>query len=89
MLNYRKIDSWTEEDWRNQHACLDLVPDGWHQFNRCQAWYQHLNGWLWVKSYSTLVAAIHGSEIHRRGYYTRTTSKQITQIYNAYTRGRL
>lgn len=84
MPNYRKIDSWTEEDWRNQQTCLDLVPNGWQRFNRCQAWYQYLDGWLWIKSYSTLVAGIHGTKIHRRRYYSPTTSRQITQIYNAH-----
>ena len=84
----KHIDMWTEEDWRNQHSALDMAGE-WHRFNRCQAWYQYLGGWLWIKSYSTLVAGICGREIHRRGYYSRTTSKQITQIYNASRQGLL
>jgi hypothetical protein len=86
MPSTKKIDTWTEEDWRNQHSTLDMAGE-WTRFNHCQAWYQYLGGWLWIKSYSTLVAGICGRDIHRRGYYSRTTSKQLTQIYNAIQRG--
>lgn len=88
MPSPKNINAWTEEDWRNQHSALDMAGD-WRRFHSCQAWYQYLGGWLWIKSYSTLVAGICGREIHRRGYYSRTTSKQITQIYNAHIRNTL
>lgn len=37
-----------------------------------------------IKSYSTIVGFVHMSVLYEIGKYSRTTSKQITRIYNTY-----
>ena len=67
-----------------------LLGEGeWIQFRRCQAWYQRdPYGRVWIKSYDTLVACIDTDDkLYRFGWWSHTTSKQTTQIYNALVRG--
>ena len=63
----------------------------WIRFRHCQAWYQRdPYGRVWIKSYDTLVACIDTDDkLYRFGWYSVTTSKQTTQIYNALVRGLL
>lgn len=65
---------------------LKLRNVEWKRFRRCQAWtYYDDNKNLWIKSYNTLVAVISRTGgLSIRGYYSVTTSKQITMIYNSY-----
>lgn len=59
----------------------------WKRFRYCQAWTGTYKGVLVIKSYDTVVAAIHGGALIKRGRYSVTTSKQCTQIFNAFKRG--
>ena len=61
----------------------------WIQFRHCQACYQRdPYDRVWIKSYDTLVACIDTDDkLYRFGWWSKTTSKQTTQIYNALIRG--
>ena len=65
---------------------LKLRNVAWKRFRSCQAWtFYDDDKNLWIKSYSTLVAVISRTGgLSIRGHYSRTTSKQITMIYNSY-----
>ena len=73
----------------------DWSPIGltWHQFRRCQAWCAWVKNGIWIKSYATTVAFIEADNtVHiRPGYerYSRTTSKQRSQIISSHLRGTL
>lgn len=70
----------------------DLLDKGtWIRFRHCQAWYQRdPYDRVWIKSYDTLVACIDTDDkLYRFGWWSVTTSKQTTQIYNALVRGLL
>ena len=61
----------------------------WQRFRSCQAWigtitYEGITYGL-VKSYATIVGLIDYEErkFYELGKYSRTTSKQVTQIYNS------
>lgn len=67
----------------------------WKQFNYCQAWTSELLynkhydiHYMLVKSYNTIVAVVDMDNecYYELGKWSRTTSKQQTQIYNAYFR---
>lgn len=79
----------TPDQKREVHALLDKGE--WIQFRRCQAWYQRdPYDRAWIKSYDTLVACIDTDDkLYRFGWWSRTTSRQTTQIYNALVRGLL
>lgn len=70
---------------------LKLRNAKWKQYHSCQAWiFYDDNHNLWIKSYNTLVAVISRTGgLSIRGHYSRTTSKQITMIYNSYRNGTL
>lgn len=59
----------------------------WKRFRYCQAWTGHYKGVLVIKSYDTVVAAIHNGALIKRSWYSVTTSKQCTQIFDAFKRG--
>lgn len=63
----------------------------WIRFRYCQAWYQRdPYDRVWIKSYDTLVACIDTDDkLYRFGWWSKTTSKQTTQIYRALVRGLL
>ena len=65
----------------------------WHRFRHCQAWCAWVRGGIWIKSYETIVAFIENDNtVHiRPGYahYSRTTSKQRSQIIASHLRGTL
>ena len=65
----------------------------WHRFRHCQAWCAWAPNGIWIKSYATVVAFIgYGNTVHiRTGYehYSRTTSKQRSQIISSHLRGTL
>ena len=65
---------------------LKLRNVKWKRYRSCQAWtYYDDDKNLWIKSYNTLVAVISRTGgLSIRGHYSRTTSKQITMIYNSY-----
>lgn len=58
----------------------------WHRFHYCQAWTGRYDGVHVIKSYSTVVAAVvHDNEtgtytLHKRGWYSTTTTRQINRI---------
>lgn len=70
------------------HDCRTKVmahnPD-WTRFNYCQAWISDgYFGVKLVKSYSTIVGVIKDDTLWWDKKYSRTTSKQITQIARRY-----
>lgn len=73
----------------------DWSPAGatWHRFRHCQAWCAWDKDGVWIKSYETVVAFIENDNtVHiRPGYahYSRTTSKQRSQIIASHLRGTL
>ena len=74
---------WLENDLRLRNA-------KWKRYRSCQAWTYYDGDNLWIKSYDTLVAVISRTgDLSIRGHYSRTTSKQITMIYNSYRNGTL
>lgn len=79
----------TPEQKREVRALLDKGE--WIRFRYCQAWYQRdPYDRVWIKSYDTLVACIDTDDkLYRFGWWSVTTSKQTTQIYNALVRGLL
>lgn len=57
----------------------------WTRFNYCQAWISDgYFGVKLVKSYATIVGIIKDDTLWWDQKYSRTTSKQITQIANKY-----
>lgn len=74
---------------------VDWSPVGltWRQFRRCQAWCAWAKDGIWIKSYETVVAFVENDNtVHiRPGYehYSRTTSKQRSQIISSHLRGTL
>lgn len=60
--------------------------DNWKQFEKNQCWVSNCikNRYFLVISYNTLVAVIDDQqgELYELGKWSRTTSSQITQLYN-------
>lgn len=58
----------------------------WKRFRHCNAYISSCigNRYFLVKSYSAVVAVIddQNGDLYELGKWTRTTSKQVTQIYN-------
>lgn len=58
----------------------------WKRFRKCNAYISSclFNRYFLVKSYSTIVAVIddQNGELFELGKWSRTTSKQVTQIFN-------
>lgn len=57
----------------------------WEQFNYCQAWIGDISPrYSLIKSYFTIVGLVDHEEkvVYELGKWTRTTSKQVTQICN-------
>lgn len=79
----------TPEQKREVRTLLD--EGKWIRFRHCQAWYQRdPYDRVWIKSYDTLVACIDTDDkLYRFGWWSVTTSKHTTQIYNALVRGLL
>ena len=74
---------------RKCKACTTgcVMPDvTWKQFRKCNAYISSCiyNRYFLVKSYNTIVAVIddQNGELYELGKWSRTTSKQVTQIYN-------
>lgn len=63
----------------------------WTRFNYCQAYTSNLlqNRYYLIKSYNTIVGLVDtfNNEVIELGKYSRTTSKQFTQICNQVFRG--
>ena len=64
-----------------------LIPNvTWKQFRHCNAYISNclFNRYFLIKSYNTIVAVIddQNGELYELGKYSRTTSKQVTQIFN-------
>ena len=74
---------WHEYDFMLRNA-------EWNRYRRCQAYTFYDGNNLWIKSYDTIVAVIsRAGSLSIRGYYSRTTSAQITKIYWSYKNGTL
>lgn len=58
----------------------------WNRFNNCNAYVSQClkNRFFLIKSYSTIVGIVDDQEadFFEIGKYSRTTSKQVTQIHN-------
>ena len=58
----------------------------WKQFRSCNAYISNclFNRYFLIKSYNTIVAVIDDQEglLYELGKWSRTTSKQVTQIFN-------
>ncbi len=69
---------------------LQSKATGWERFRSCQAWVSNLidGRYRLIKSYRTIVGLIDNvsREYYEIGKYSSTTSKQVTQIYNAFYR---
>ena len=65
------------------HCPLDTK---WTRFHNCNAYISNCikNRYFLVKSYDTIVAVIDDQqgELYELGKWSRTTSKQVTQIFN-------
>ena len=61
----------------------------WQQFNHCQAYTGSYIGYRFIKSYNTVVGLIDDINgiVYECGKYSRTTSKQFTQICNSLLTG--
>ena len=59
---------------------------GWKRFHHCNAWISecYLNRYFLIRSYDTIVGIIDDQQgiLIELGKWSRTTSKQVTQIYN-------
>lgn len=67
-----------------RNMVMNSKPE-WTRFRHCQAWISNWHlGVKLVKSYSTIVGVIKGDTLWWDQKYSRTTSKQITQIANHY-----
>lgn len=66
------------------HCTLQDI--NWKQFRHCNAYISNclFNRYFLIKSYSTIVAVIDDQqgELYELGKWSRTTSKQVTQIFN-------
>ena len=67
-----------------KHCAMQGVE--WKQFRHCNAYISNClnNRFFLVKSYNTIVAVIddQSGELYELGKWSRTTSKQVTQIFN-------
>lgn len=58
----------------------------WKQFRSCNAYISNclFNRYFLIKSYNTIVAVIDDQQglLYELGKWTKTTSKQVTQIFN-------
>ena len=65
----------------------EIMMTHWQQFNHCNAWVSGCikNRFFLIKSYQTIVGIVDDQEadFFEIGKYSRTTSKQVTQIYNS------
>ena len=65
---------------------LSAKVTNWMQFNHCNAYISNCidNRFFLIKSYNTIVGIVDDQqgEIFEVGKYSRTTSKQFTQIHN-------
>lgn len=67
-----------------RNMVMNSKPE-WTRFRYCQAWISNWHlGVKLVKSYSTIVGVIKDDTLWWDQKYSRTTSKQITQIANHY-----
>jgi len=61
-------------------------PIKWNRFNNCNAYVSQClkNRFFLIKSYSTIVGIVDDQEadFFEIGKYSKTTSKQVTQIHN-------
>ncbi len=72
-----------------KYECADEIE--WTRFGYKQAWFSQLldfDNLRLFKSYNTIVALVDISEgvFYELGKWSTTTSKQVTQFYNAYYR---
>jgi hypothetical protein len=75
----------TRQEFHDYRTRVMARKPDWTQFNRCQAWVSDgYFGVKLVKSYSTIVGVIKDDTLWWDRKYSRTTSKQITQIANKY-----
>lgn len=80
---YNSSVPWLEADLRLRNAV-------WKRYRHCQAYTYNDGDNVWIMSYNTIVAVISRIDgLSIRGYYSRTTSAQITKIYRSYKNGDL
>lgn len=75
----------TLQEFHDYHTKVMAHNPEWTRFNYCQAWISDgYFGVKLVKSYSTIVGVIKDDTLWWDRKYSRTTSKQITQIAHKY-----
>ena len=71
---------------KTMHELTNKV-ENWTQFRHCNAYISNCinNRFFLIKSYDTIVGIVDDqqADIFEIGKYSRTTSKQFTQIHNA------
>jgi len=62
----------------------------WRQFNKCEAYLSEIleDRYRLIKSYNTIVGMVDlkESNFYQFGWFSKTTSSQLTKIYNAFYR---
>jgi hypothetical protein len=63
----------------------------WRQFNKCEAYLSEIleDDYRLIKSYNTIVGLVDIKEgkYYQFGHFSKTTSVQLTRIYNTFYRG--
>lgn len=63
----------------------------WAQFNKCEAYLSEIleDDYRLIKSYNTIVGLVDlkNKKYYQFGWFSATTTRQLTKIYNAYYRG--
>ena len=56
----------------------------WRRYKSCQAWIGTIGDYSLIKSYKTIVGLVddENRKFYELGKYSRTTSRQMTRIYN-------
>lgn len=92
MKDTRTFTNQEIAEYKNLVKCYKGKVD-YERFNQCNAYISdlilsNLNSFRLIKSYNTIVAVINieTGEYIEFGKYSRTTSKQVSQIYNTYYR---
>ena len=83
-INFNAVSILRKCKASTQHCALQDLT--WKQFRNCNAYISNclFNRYFLIKSYNTIVAVIDDQqgELYELGKWSRTTSKQVTQIFN-------
>lgn len=85
-MNYKKVMKMINVTGENEKEKINEMIERmiWDLYNERGEQLDHMNaktyGGRTLKSYSTLVAYFDGVNVYELGYYSRTTSKQVTRF---------